>query len=189
VGRDAGAGVELEDLVVDDRRVVAVVEQQPLVRQLRQLHARPSGQRMRGRQDGDDAFVVEDGALQLACVAGETQQADIDAALAQRFHLGPRRHVVAEDGDAGAARLVARANPVDGVPQAPADPEADDAPAMRLDGLHVIGEFGGGRGQAHGLVEHQGALVGELDAVAAAEEEGEPQLLFELLDLPGDGGL
>jgi hypothetical protein len=60
---------------------------------------------------------------------------------------------------------------------------------MRLDGLHVIGEFGGGRGQAHGLVEHQSALVGELDAVAAAEEESEPQLLFELLDLPGDGGL
>src|SRR4051812_42257866 len=60
---------------------------------------------------------------------------------------------------------------------------------MRLDGLHVIGEFGGGRGEAHGLVEHQRALVGELDAVASAEEEGEPELLFELLDLAGDRGL
>jgi hypothetical protein len=31
--------------------------------------------------------------------------------------------------------------------------------------------------------------VGELDAVAAAEKQGEPQLLFELLDLPADGSL
>jgi len=169
--------------------VVAVVQQQPLVRELVQLDARPSGERMRGRQERDDAFVVERGALQLARVAGQAEQADVDTSLPQRFHLVPARHVVAEDGDAGGARFVAGANPVDGVPEPPADAEADDAAAVRLHGLHVIGELGGGGGEAHRLIEHQRALMRQLDAVAAAEKQGEPQLLFELLHLAGDRGL
>src|SRR5205085_554419 len=99
----------LEDLVVDDRRMVAVVQEQALVRELRQLDARSPGQRMRRREEGDDAFVVEDRALQLAGIAGEAEEADVDAALPQSLDLIPRRQVVAEHGDAGGARLVADA--------------------------------------------------------------------------------
>jgi len=45
----------------------------------------------------------------------------------------------------------------------------------------VVGEFGGSRGQAHGLIEHQRALVGELDAVAATGAQGAG---FVILRLP-----
>ena len=90
---------------------------------------------------------------------------------------------------ASTATPVARADAVDRVPEPPADAEADHTPAVGFDGLHVVRELDGGRREAHGLVEHQRPLMGEFDAVAAAQEEGEAQLLFELLDLPADGGL
>ena len=81
------------------------------------------------------------------------------------------------------------ADPVDGVPQPPGDPEADDAAAVGLDGLHVIGKLRGRRREPHGLIQHQRALVGELDAVAPSQEQRQAKLLFELLDLAADGGL
>ena len=109
--------------------------------------------------------------------------------MPQRLNLVPGRHVVAEYRHARRARLVPGADAVDGVPQTPADAEPNDAPAMCSDRLHVVGEFGGGGSQTHRLIEHERALMCQLDAVAAAKNEREAQFVFELLDLAADGGL
>ena len=138
----------------------------------------------------DDALVEEGLAFNQRRLEGRAHQGDVDPLPAERVlrveRVAAQAQVFDGDLDVGMILRVPHPHAVERGPQAPGDPDADDARAAAFETLRRFDKLVGDRAEAAGLVEQQRAAIRQLDALRPADEQLGADFAFELLNLTAE---
>ena len=143
-----------------------------------------------GGEGGDHALVAEELAGDVGVVEGDAAEADVDAAFLEGGDLFEGGEFQEDELDAGPGGAVGADDAGEVAVEGGADEaDAEDVAAALLQAAHGGAHFFHAVQDLDGLFIEDAALLGEDGGAGAAGDEGDAELLFELLDLAGQGGL
>jgi hypothetical protein len=181
---DAGALERAAELALDVARLDARRRDQRLIAQRLQPDRRLGGQRMPGGDGDHIGLPAQQQFLQVLVVEDGPQQADLDPARPQRFHLLVRDHLVQDQLHARMAARVGRREHRQHIQRrrvGEADGQAADMAGGRA-ARHLLGEVHLAQDQGR-LVEEALARVRQRRAAARALEQRHAEALLQAGDL------